>query len=319
MKYILSGIVLFSLFSCADNGNPKNTLLNTGDTSYYWTQVADSAAWPKSYNFQAITIQDTLRIFHPDGNWYSVDGKNWVKSPLSDMIHNQAFLDYIPFNNAVYGLGRLEGNIEQFVFKPCIYQTTDFKQWDTLSCNSNIPGRFFYHPFVFEHKLWIIGGEDKNTGYADIWNSTDGVQWVKQKDSLPFGKRSQSRVVYFKGKLFLLNNDVWSSADGLNWEKETDAIVKDETIFGYTAIVYDEKIWLLGCSRNGQFVSQVYYSTDGKTWKGLQAPWSPRGGVAAAVFRDKLYLTGGKYGGLIENGITTEFIYSNDIWVLAKK
>lgn len=115
--------------------------------------------------------------------------------------------------------------------------------------------------------------------------------------------------------MFLLNNDVWSSSDGINWTKETDEIVKGEQIFGYTAVVHENKIWLLGCNRNGQFSSQVLVSGDGKNWQGMDAPWSPRGGIAATVHRNKIFMTGGKYGGTPEH---TEFIYSNDLWVFGK-
>jgi hypothetical protein len=54
-------------------------------------------------------------------------------------------------------------------------------------------------------------------------------------------------------------------------------------VFGYVPLVLDDKIWLLGCNRNGQFTSQVLMSEDGKRWAGMSAPWSPRGGIAATV------------------------------------
>lgn len=289
----------------------------TADSSVYvWQKVLDSADWKKNYNFQLFSLRDTLWTFHPDANWYSIDeGQNWVKSTLSNVINNHAFLDYIIFKNAVFGLGYLDGNIEAHTFKPQIYRSDNMRTWELLSAQSNLPQRFFYHPFIFQDKIWIIGGEDKNQQYADIWNSKDGIHWVQQKDKLPFGKRSGSIVVELKDKLYLLNNDVWSSSDGLNWQKETDAIVQGEQLFGYAALVYDEKIWLLGCNRNGQFSSQVLASSDGKKWEGMNAPWSPRGGIAATVYHDKIFMTGGKYGGTPDQ---TEFIYSNDLWVLNK-
>jgi hypothetical protein len=172
---------------------------------------------------------------------------------------------------------------------------------------------FFYHPFVFENKIWIIGREDKNRKYADIWNSSDGVKWAKQKDDLPFGPRSNSQVVEMNGKLYLLNNDVWVSSDALNWTKLTNEIVRGEEIFGYSPQVMDNKIWLLGCNRNGQFTSQVLVSSDGETWTGMDAPWSPRGGVAATVYHGKIYMTGGKYGGTSDHPV---FRYINDVWEL---
>jgi hypothetical protein len=287
-----------------------------GDTAYTWKKLLDSADWKKSYNFQMFSNKDTLWTFHPDGNWFSTDGTNWTKSQLPNPINNLAFLDYVQLNETILGLGNFNGNIEQFTFKPEIYKTTDFKSWQLIAQQSNLPQRFFYHPFVFNNKIWIIGGEDKNTKYADIWNSADGITWTKQKDNLPFGKRSGSQIVLLNGTLYLLDNDVWSSTDGLNWQKVSDAVVNGEQVFGYAAQVFDNKIWLLGCNRNGQFSSQVLFSADGKNWQTQQAPWLPRGGIAATVHKNKIYITGGKYGGTPNH---PDFRYDNDVWTLEKQ
>ncbi|MGC4127999.1 MAG: hypothetical protein QM564_00245 [Bergeyella sp.] len=266
------------------------------------------------------TQNDTAWVFHPDGNWFSTDGKKWTKSTLTNVIYNLAFLDYVQFKGAIYGLGNFVGNIETYSYKPEIYRTTNFKNWDTISKSSNLPDRFFYHPFVFQDKIWFVGGEDKHRQYADVWNSSDGINWTKQKDNLPFGKRSGSQIVQLGEKLFLIGQDVWSSENGLDWQLETKEILPGEKEFyPGTALVYDNKIWLLGCNRNGKFRSQVFVTSDGKNWKGLETPWSPRGGIAATVFKDKIIMTGGKYGGLEEDGVTTEFVYSNDVWTLSKK
>lgn len=315
-------LLFIILMSCANQTNDKaqakvENAQSTNDTSaYVWTKLLDSAEWKKSYNFQMFSINDTLWTFHPDRIWYSKNGKNWTKSVLENSINNLAFLDYVYFKGSVYGLGYFSGNIEQFTFKPEIVKTTDFKSWTTISRTSNLPNRFFYHPFVFENKIWIVGGEDKNTKYADIWNSEDGITWTKQKENLPFGKRSGSQIVTLNNNLFLLDNDVWRSIDGLNWEKVADEIVKGEQIFGYAAQVFDNKIWLLGCNRNGQFSSQVLYSSDGKNWQTNTAPWLPRGGIAATVHNNKIYMTGGKYGGTPNH---PEFRYDNDVWTLEKR
>jgi hypothetical protein len=316
-------ILLFILLVSCSNQSSKNaqaqtenSLPKSDDTTYIWTKLLDSGAWKKSYNFQMFTIVDKLWIFHPDGNWFSANGVDWTKSALTNSIYNLGFLKYVNFNGAVYGLGHFEGNIEQFTFKPEIYKTTDFRHWDTISKNSNLPKRFFYHPFVFDNKIWIIGGEDKNTQYADIWNSPDGIVWTKQKDNLPFGKRIHSKIINFNGTLYLLNNDVWTSKDALEWKLLKKELIKGEEIFGYSVAVLGNKIWLLGCNRNGQFSSQVLVSSDGKTWQGQNAPWTPRGGIASTVYKDKIYMTGGKYGGTPND---PDFRYSNDVWTLGKR
>jgi hypothetical protein len=166
-------------------------------------------------------------------------------------------------------------------------------------------------------KLWIIGGNDRTNTFSDIWNSTDGVKWIKQADNLPFGKREQSQFVLFNEKIYMLNNDVWVSGDGMNWSKIADSLAK-ENIFGYASVVYDNQIWLLGCNRDGIFQSQVLVSKDGKTWETKDAPWTPRGAATACVYKGKVFMTGGKYGGFTKEG-QTEFIYSNDVWTMEKK
>jgi hypothetical protein len=282
---------------------------------YKWSQHTDNAAFPKSYNFQLISLRDTIWAFHSAGNWYSVNGKDWTKSVLPNSINNVAFLDYVVFKNAVYGLGNFEGNIERHTLKPEIYKSTNLRNWTILSKQSNLPKRFFYHPFVFQNQIWIIGGSDDQQQFADAWNSSDGINWTKVAGNLPFGKRDHSQFILFKDRVYLLNNDVWSSADGLNWKLETKEIVKGEELFGYAAIVFDHKLWLLGCSRNGIFKSEVLVSEDGKTFNAQRAPWTPRGGIAACIHNGQLFMTGGKYGGTPDK---PDFIYSNDVWSLEK-
>jgi hypothetical protein len=290
--------------------------MSAADSMYVWTQVLDSAAWRKSYNFQLFSLRDTLFTFHPDGVWFSPDGRRWSKSGLPNALHNLAFLDYVTFNNAVYALGYFEGNIERYTFRPEIRKTVDFRTWQTVSLESNLPHRFFYHPFVFRNRLWIIGGENAQQTFSDIWTSEDAVTWTKVRENLPFGPRSGSQVVHLRDTLFLLNNDVWKSADGLTWELVTPEILPGNTLFGYAAVVYDGSIWLLGCNRNGLFSSQVLYSSDGKLWREQTAPWLPRGGIAAAVHQNRIFMTGGKYGGTPNH---PEFRYDNDLWILKRK
>lgn len=320
--FILSAtITTYMMISC--NGQLKAGS-NTPDLltheemvpGYKWIEHTGNAAFPKSYNFQLFNFRDTLWAFHPAGNWYSLNGRDWVKSSLLNSINNLAFLDYVVFNNRILGLGHFEGNIEQFKLTTEIYETTDMKTWKVLAEETNLPKRFFYHPFVFNNKIWIIGGRDANDEFADIWNSEDGVYWVKRADDMPFGKRDGSQFVMLHNKIFMINNDVWSSEDGLNWKLETKELVKGEFILG-TAIAFDNKIWLLGCNRNNVFKSEVLVSDDGKEWTAQRAPWSPRGGIAACVFNGKIFMTGGKYGGPGIDG-QTEFVYSNDVWSLEK-
>ncbi|QJW89453.1 hypothetical protein HNV11_08685 [Spirosoma taeanense] len=317
VPYLLISLLLIRALLCGKAATHPNLSVQHTAAEYKWIKVLDKGPWKESYNFQLFSHHDTLWAFHFDGVWFSANGRSWIKSSLPNVIDNLAFLNYVSFNNSILGLGRFTGNIEQYSLQSTIYRTHDLKGWEILANPSTLPRRFFYRPFVFQNKLWFVGGEDSKTQFADIWNSPDGIVWTKVKDNLSFGKRSRSQVVMLGNKLYLLNNDVWSSEDGLHWKQETGAIINGVEIFGYTAVVLDGQIWLLGCNRNGQFSSQVLVSSDGRTWWEQKAPWSPRGGIAACVHQGKIYMTGGKYGGF--DGDQTKFIYSNDVWVLERK
>ncbi len=294
--------------------NPHQFLV--GKDTYVWTQLNGSAPYSKSYNYQLFADDQRILAFHPSGVWASTDGRIWQKTPLSNIVKNQAFLDYVSFNGYVYGLGTFEGNIERYTQTSQIARTSDFKTWEIVASESNLPKRFFYHPFVFRGKLWIIGGGDGTSQFDDAWVSSDALHWTKVADNLPFGKRSGNRFVVFKDKLYMLDHDAWVSPDGIRWTLLTAQIAED--IFGYSVEVFHDKLWLIGCSRSGRFQSEVLYSTDGITWIPERAPWSPRGAAATCVFKDQIIMTGGKYGG---PGIAgkTEFVYSNDVWSLKRQ
>ena len=316
-KNMISPIAIITSIFIACMGQPEHSIIAKNEIAapYQWKKIRNNAAFPKSYNFQIFSFNDTLWALHPRGTYFSADGKDWDKTPLVHFIKNSAFLDFVYFKGAIYGLGTFDGNIEHYTMTGAIAKTSDCRNWEVLSKESKLPRRFFYHPFVFKDKIWIIGGHDGKEDQADIWNSEDAIHWTKVKDQLPFGKRANSQIVTLNDRLFLLNNDVWSSSDGINWTRVTPEIVKGQQIFGYAAVVFDNRIFLLGCNRNGEFTSKVLHSADGKNWQEMDAPWSARGGIAACVHQGKIYMTGGKYGGTPEH---TEFIYSNDVWALQR-
>src|SRR5262249_29324258 len=154
--------------------------------------------------------------------------------PLNDIINRQAFLGYVKFRGAVYALGTFDGNIDRHTQTSQIARTTDFRAWEILAKESELPRRYFYHPFVFRDKLWIIGGSDDSGKYSDAWTSSDGIHWSKAAERLPFGKRAGQHFIVFRDQLFMLDRDAWVSPDGITWKLLTPSIAEGE-IFGYSA------------------------------------------------------------------------------------
>ncbi len=311
-------LISFFIISCAPANSKEDETQEAMVVAepYAWTKLTADAGYSKTYNYQLFARDSKLWAFHMDAAWVSEDGKTWRKTELTNIVQNQKYLDYIEFNDAIYALGTFAGKASQPEQTTQIARTSDMKTWEILTKKSNLPARFSYHPFVFKKKIWIMGGRDEQTIYGDAWNSADAIHWEKVADDLPFGAQDEQRFVVFNDRLYMLAKDVWVSDDGLKWEQLVEQLTSD-FLYGYEALVFDNKIWLIGNYRDGKLGSEVLYSTDGKTWKTQTAPWSPRGGVAACVFNNQIIMTGGKYGG--QAPIQAEFEYNNDVWAMLIK
>jgi hypothetical protein len=304
-----------------ESRNPANT-----SAQYEWVKVTDQAEYKTGYNYPLYSIKNKLWAFHTEEIFSSADdGKTWARSRLPSIRRDIYQAQYAKFGDAVYAFGRHSGNYEKMNFKPVVSRTTDFEKWEVLSEKSNLPNRIFADVVEFNGKFWLLGGFDTRNYYNDVWNSTDGISWTRVTEKAPWEARNTyGRVIVFRDKLWLIGggkidqppaDDVWNSADGINWTQVTGKMYT-QPVLGGTPVAFDDKLWILGINRNDTFSNGVLASVDGITWKEESAPWSPRGGVAACVHQGRLYMTGGKYS-VTENG-RIRFIYSNDVWYLAK-
>lgn len=151
-------------------------------------------------------------------------------------------------------------------------------------------------------------------------------------------------------------NDVWTSTDGTNWTLVTnDAPWEERNAFGF--VYFKNKLWVLGGFTNNINASldveedvsynDVWASNDGGlTWVEVlaEAPWDKRFYHTATVYKNKMWVIGGRPLGYIgypyfyndvwysENGIDwveatgdapfyvrykhTSLVYKNKIWVM---
>lgn len=304
-----------------------HSVSNEASNQYSWTKVTDGAVFPGAYNFQVFTVRDQMWAFHPQGNWYSTDGRTWTKSELPVYGLNTGYQRYVQFNDAVYALGTMEGNYTDMRLGSRIARTSDFKRWEVLAETSELPARVFYGAVVFNHKIWLMGGFDGKNYFNDVWNSADGVHWTRAAEKTEWSPRIARTVVVFKNRIWIIGGglidgtpsdgragtEVWSSSDGVGWTRVTDKMAR---VWGTSPVVYDGKLWLVGANRDGNFSRAVLVTEDGATWTEETALWSPRGDVVTWVFDNKLYMTGGKYSET-ENG-EIKFIYSNDVWYMSQ-
>jgi hypothetical protein len=209
------------------------------------------------------------------------------------------------------------------------YFDEDYGTWYTFITN--------HTSVSFDGKLWLLGGsyqEDheepppgegevpmKNAaakspnptccGVAEhflniVINSPDGVYWTGAAFA-PWPARECHASVVFNDRMWVLGgaqsdtwgtlfNDVWYSEDGEQWIQAT-ANAPWCPRAGHAAVVYQDKIWVLGGWAENELKNDVWCSEDGVNWTLVedQAPWPVRWKHSCTVFEGKLWLLGG-YG-----------------------
>lgn len=174
---------------------------------------------------------------------------------------------------------------------------------------------------IFNNKLWLIGGSINNGNGRknDVWSSSDGVNWKEEIANAAFSARYGHQVLVYANKLWLIGGtadtvdglktvkDVWSSTDGIVWTKQSDGAAF--TSVGGTAVVYNNKLWVIGGYNNG-YTNDVWSSTDGINWTQeiAHAAFTARSGHQVVEFKNQLWLI----GGIADQGFSN--IWFNDIW-----
>ncbi|MES2444160.1 MAG: hypothetical protein V4574_15135 [Pseudomonadota bacterium] len=292
---------------------------------YRWHRLTAAARYPGAYNFPVHVSPDHRFVaLHPAGTWVSADGRNWVKGSLPPSGTNSAYLPVVQHDGASWAIGTIAGNYQRFTIDPVVRRTADYLGWETVGRSASLPRLIFSAAVSFKGAIWLIGGHDGTAESNAVWRSADGLAWERVVEHAPWSPRSGAKAVVFRDRLFLLgggkldgalSGEAWSSADGVAWVRETAALASPEPT-GFTPQVFDGKLWLVGANRSGGFSSEMLVSDDGRSWRAVRAPWSPRGGVATWTDGARLYVTGGKFSRDVKG--EPQFAYSNDVWAMAR-
>ncbi len=314
-------MILLTGVACGQPAILNGARETAGAQAYLWERLSEHAPYPDSYNYPVhVTTDGAYVALHPEGTWRSRDGANWTLSDLPPRVLNSAYMNYVFHDGATWALGYHRGNYERFEIDALILRTRDHSRWETVGRAVSFPPVVFSAAASFQGALWIFGGYDGTQHRASVWRSIDGIAWAEVVGVAPWSPRAGAKAIVFRDRLFLIGgglidgaiaNDIWSSADGIDWRRETGSIAPEEPV-GFTPIVFDDQLWLVGANRSGNFRNEMLVSGDGRNWRAVTAPWSPRGGVAAWTDGQFLFITGGKYS--VERDGETTFLYSNDVW-----
>lgn len=272
------------LFVIGGVQNGDTTLCNneiwTSNDGLSWTQAKKNAAFSPRYNHQIVEFNQSLWLFggsecqgtngayrYRDDLWRSEDGINWTPINIIDPVSARTQHSFTVFQNKLWLYGGVYGNSE-------IWSSADGFRWEKVVANAPFEFRTGQQMVAFNDKLWLIGGLRFGPGdftiKNDIWSSSDGINWVKEKEFANFGPRFKHQVVAFNNSLYLIGgnsnnfgqlNEVWRSINGIDWTLINSPIV-DSNLSSSQVVVFNNYIWLL----ENDSGSALWRSTDGINW-----------------------------------------------------
>lgn len=209
-----------------------------------------------------------------------------------------------------------------------VWSSSDGENWVLENEGAGFSGRSLFAITVFKEKIFILGGIGNESFLNDVWSSSDGVNWVQETANAAFSPRALTKLIAYKDKIYALGglehsfeitgstDDVWSSTNGTDWILETDAAAYSRR-YGFEALVFKDKMFVFGGSLGPthEQLADVWTSTNGIDWvefKSQGTQFSERSHFQSAIYKGKIWLTGGYSENDLEQKNYTDFWSSQD-------
>jgi len=276
---------------------------------------------------------ETISTYALNDVWYSRDGVNWTaavtdnSTPPSTQFTERLTHSSVVFNNQMWVIGG-EGTGG---YLNDVWSSPDGTIWTQVLNDTGSPGatqfsrRQGHASLVFNNEMWVIGGYGYSTGHTnDVWSSSDGVTWTQvlannnSPGSTQFSQRNAQGCLVYNNQMWVIGgiysnfyNDVWSSSDGKVWTKvlantSTPGPNQFSQRYAFSAVVYDNLMWVIGGTNGTVDYNDVWYSSNGSTWTkaAADAAFSPRYNFTSLAFNNEMWVIAG-----------TSLSYDNsDVW-----
>jgi len=187
-----------------------------------------------------------------------------------------------------------------------VWHSADGVKWTEAVTRAAFTPRRRVSTVVFNNKLWIVGGMDRNSALNEVWSSLDGVNWEKShpNPSRPiFEPRAYAALTVFNNALWLAGgtdfndkefHDIWTSEDGINWTRVIPNIAVGNVVSASALQSFNGNLILFSADPNSSN-SHIYSSADGKNWATVEAsaPFGARYFENAANFMGRLWVING--------------------------
>jgi hypothetical protein len=165
-----------------------------------------------------------------------------------------------------------------------------------------LPANDCAKPAVFQNKLWLMAQspDSGQVGYPNaLWNTVDGINWVKVTDSPGFPPRSGFSFIAYRGKLWVFlgfsgsgtRRDIYSSEDGVTWTLEKSDL--PETLGpDHSVAEFRNELWLVGSSTYN--ITGLWRRDSLAAWSKIveRADFPGAGGFQIVVHDGKLWRLG---------------------------
>jgi hypothetical protein len=196
-----------------------------------------------------------------------------------------------------------------------IFSSSDGISWAPVQ--NDLPCNFSQTGFVYDGKMWVIGGTAGPNSDVRIWSSVNGINWVLVNGNTPLGGGSSltgHTVNIFQNKIWVLGgyasgflNQVWCSADGgVTWgappncSNNSGLVAPWSVRTHHSSLVFNNELWIFGGHNNGGSVADaVWRSLDGINWTPVSITGTspfPRALNLASIWNGSIVLVGGWTG-----------------------
>jgi hypothetical protein len=265
-------------------------IIASSEVDYAWTLVAaNNAAFPGGDGRGALVHSNRMWLL---GGWNPADTANYPRVTSNDIWSTGDGTNWV-----------LE--------KPNTYDAT----WNPTA---DWEGRHTAGNAAYEGALWVLGG-DANQGHYqnDVWKSSDGANWTKVDDPVPWADRVLHHAVTFDGRIWVMGGqsmplfvqgpdvfyrDIWTTTNGTDWTQ----VIPAEPYWSARGMicgqaVFNNRIWILGGGRYDtptkprEYYNDVWSSADGIHWDlhTADAPWHPRQYHSVVTFDNRLWVIEG--------------------------
>ncbi|NHF60299.1 hypothetical protein FK220_013175 [Flavobacteriaceae bacterium TP-CH-4] len=258
---------------------------------------------------------------------FSTDGAHWKSVSEQANFPNRSLFGATVFQDKMWITGGIVKKEPSNTtdLKNDVWSSEDGIEWKLVTPKAPFPQRFEHTLTAFNGSLWLIGGvgfNEKTNMYdtlADIWRSSDGVNWIKVTDKASFGPRRWHASVVHDGKLWVVGGgdtsalkDVWYTENGSQWIQATDNYPFSARVF-HTVESDGKLMWLIAgyIGLNGH-QNDIWYSSDGVTWYQAETSQTfPKRAQHASVFvNGKLWVI----NGTAPSNINGPYNVHSDVW-----